>query len=235
MEVLGVIPAREGSTRLRGKPLADICGKPLILWTLEGAMKAKRLRRVLVATDSERIKRVVEGAGAEAVLTSPLHKSGTERVGEVAEKIKADAYLNIQADEPMIKGEALDLMVEELEKGEEFVSLYGEATAEEALDPNTVKVVLDHRGYSIYFSRSAVPFRGPFLKHIGIYGFLRDALLWFLSLGPSPLEDEEGLEQLRILYYGKRIKMLPWRESMISVDTERDLERVREVLCGKAN
>ncbi len=235
MEALGVIPAREGSTRLKEKPLAEICGKPLILWTLEGAMKAKKLRRVVVATDSGKIKRIVERAGAEAILTSPHHRSGTERVGEVAEKIKADIYLNIQADEPMIKGEALDLMVEEMEKGEEFVSLYGEATEEEALDPNTVKVVLDSRGYSLYFSRSPVPSRGPFFKHIGIYGFLRDALMWFLSLKPSPLEDRERLEQLRILYYGKKIKMLPWREPMISVDTEKDLERVREVLCGKVH
>ncbi len=235
MEVLGVIPAREGSTRLKGKPLVDLCGRPLILWTLKGARQAKKLTRVVVATDSEKIKEVVEGAGGEAIMTSPHHRSGTERLGEVAQNIHYQGYLNIQADEPMIKGEALDLLVEELERGEDFVSLYGELHPEEAEDPNTVKVVLDEEGYSLYFSRSPVPFRGPYLKHIGIYGFRREALMWFLSRDPSPLEASEGLEQMRILYYGKKIKMVPWKEPTVSVDTQKDLIKLREVLCGKAD
>ncbi len=233
MEIVGVIPAREGSTRLPRKPLQEICGKPLIIWTLEAALRARKISKVLVATDSERIKAVVEKAGGEALLTSSHHKSGTERVGEVAKKIRAEAYINIQGDEPTISGEALDLVAEELEKGQEFVSLFTDEDS--PLDPNIVKVVLDRDGYSLYFSRSPIPYSGPFFKHIGVYGFSAAALSWFLSLPPSPLEEAERLEQLRVLYHGKRFKMIYWEGKVYSVDTPSDLEKVREVLCGEKN
>ncbi len=233
MEIVGIIPAREGSTRLPAKPLREICGKPLILWTLEAVLRARTLSRVLVATDSEKIKHVVEMAGGQALMTSPHHRSGTERMGEVAKKIKADAYINIQGDEPTISPEALDAVAGELARGEELVSLY--TYAEDGSDPNTVKVVLDSEGYSVYFSRSPVPYKGPFYQHIGVYGFSSRALFWFLSLPTSPLETSEGLEQLRAIYHGRKFKMLYIRGKFISVDTPQDLEKAREVLCGEKN
>ncbi|MCD6454961.1 MAG: 3-deoxy-manno-octulosonate cytidylyltransferase [Candidatus Aminicenantes bacterium] len=235
MEILGVIPARYGSTRFPGKVLADICGKPMVIRVLEGISTAKKISRVLVATESQIVKKAVEASGWEAILTSEECKSGTERVGEVAKKIKADAYINIQADEPLIKGEAIDLIASALEDGEDFVSLYTSLREEEKDDPNKVKIVLNRQDYAIYFSRVPVPYRGPFFKHVGIYGYSRDGLFKYLELPPSPLELSEDLEQLRLIFHGEKIKMIKWDGKLVSVDTMEDLKLAKEVFCAEEN
>jgi len=235
MEILGVIPARYGSTRFPGKVLRNICGKPMIVRIIEGVSSAKKISDVIVATDEEPVKDEVKKWGGKAVLTSNKCKSGTERVGEVARMFKVDAYINIQGDEPLIKGEAIDLVAEAIEKGENFVSLFCKMKKEEEADPNRVKVVMDSNGYAIYFSRSPIPFGGPFLKHVGIYGYSREGLLKYLSLPESPLEISEKLEQLRLISNGERIKMIRWDGISFSVDTQEDIKKIEEVICGKKN
>lgn len=231
MEILGVIPARFGSTRFPGKVLADICGKPMVIRVLEGVRTATKLKGLIVATESPIVKKTVESYGWEAIMTSPACRSGTERVGEVAKKIKADAYINIQADEPLIKGEAIDLVARALEDGENFVSIYSGLENEEMDDPNRVKVIINREGYAVYFSRSPIPFGGPFFKHIGIYGFSREGLFRYLDLPICPLEASEKLEQLRLIFHGEKIKMLPWDGQLISVETPEDLRKAKEVIC----
>ncbi len=232
MEILGVIPARYGSTRFPGKVLADICGKPMVIRVLEGVSSSTRLKKIVVATESPIVKKTVESFGWRVILTSPDCRSGTERVGEVAKKIKADAYINIQADEPLITGDAIDLVATALEEGETFVSLFSGLENDEKDDPNKVKVIVNRENYAVYFSRAPIPYGGPYFKHIGIYGFSREGLFRYLELPASPLENAEKLEQLRLIFHGEKIKMLPWDGQLISVDTPEDLRKAKEVICG---
>ena len=235
---IGLIPARLAATRLPNKPLLDIAGKPMIQWVYERARAASSLDDVMIATPDDEIRRCVESFGGEAIMTSPDHRSGTDRLAEAARFLDADIILNIQGDEPLLEPEAVDALVRAMiefpdaQMGSLMCPL---ADASEEDDPAVVKVVTDREGFALYFSRSRIPYpRDPEAaqprKHIGIYAYRRDCLIAFSRLAPTPLEKAESLEQLRALENGYRIKMVETSFSPTSVDTPEDLERVRTLL-----
>ncbi len=239
MLIIGVIPARFASIRFPGKPLAPLAGKPMVLHVWEAARSAKRLDRVVVATDDERIAACVREAGGEARMTSAEAKSGTDRVAEVARSLPADAYVNLQGDEPLMPGGNVDRAVETLLAGEErsIATLAVPASPEEAADSNAVKVAVAREGRALYFSRSAIPFfrngAPAYRKHLGIYAYRADALAEIAALPPSPLEQAESLEQLRWLEAGYTIWVGRAVGDSIGVDTPADLidaeRRLQEV------
>ncbi|MBI1893008.1 MAG: 3-deoxy-manno-octulosonate cytidylyltransferase [Candidatus Rokubacteria bacterium] len=239
MTAIVVIPARYGATRFPGKLLADLHGKPLIQHAWERARELASVSRVLVATDDERISRAVLGFGGEVVMTRVDHPSGTDRVGEVARALSAELIVNLQGDEPLIDTKAVDELVRTMsrEPGIVMGTLAHAINQEgELASPHVVKVVVDQEGFALYFSRAPVPFarsRGkhPPLRHIGLYVYRRDFLLTLTSLPPSPPELTEGLEQLRALEHGYRIKVLLSPTPSFGVDTPEDLIRLRELLA----
>jgi len=230
MKVIGVIPARYASVRFPGKPLAPLSGRPMVLHVLAAARAAKRLDRVVVATDDARIAEVVRAGGGEAVLTSAEAASGTDRLAEAANREPADVYVNLQGDEPLMAPENVDLVVETLlaAPGREIATLalsgIGEAAAR---DPNVVKVVVAADGRALYFSRAAIPFprsgAPAFRKHLGLYAYRAETLRRLASLPPSPLERMESLEQLRWLEAGWSIWIGEAAADSIGVDTPEDL------------
>lgn len=241
MEVVGIIPARLVAVRLPNKPLLDIAGKPMIWWVWHHAKQAKTLSEVMVATPDEQIAEVVRAFGGIAVLTSPRHRSGTERLAEVAQGLSADIIVNVQGDEPLMPPENIDAAARPLMNDPSLVmsSLMCPATEEEKDKPTAVKVVVDRAGNALYFSRSRIPYpRDPsapavVYKHLGIYAYRRDFLLRYASMEPTPLEQMEMLEQLRVLENGYRIRMVCVEQTSIGVDTEEDLERVRAILAQR--
>ena len=237
MRTLCVIPARYASTRLPGKPLADICGKPMICRVLERASRAKKPEKVIVATDDERIYNAVRAEGGEAILTRADHPTGTDRLAEVAEAYtEVDLIVNVQGDEPLIEPSVIDDLIAPFEMEENLpmatVMVRMEDAAEQ-LNPNNVKVVVDKLGYALYFSRSLVPYpraaAGPVYKHIGIYAYRRDFLLRYARLEPTPLEKAESLEQLRALENGYGIRVLETDCRFVGVDTPEDLALVNKI------
>ncbi|MDP3723413.1 MAG: 3-deoxy-manno-octulosonate cytidylyltransferase [Candidatus Omnitrophota bacterium] len=251
MSVLVVIPARYGSVRFPGKPLALLQGKPVIQHVYERAVQAARMDDVVVATDDERIRDAVQRAGGKAVMTSPDARSGTERAAEVAQTHAAQVILNVQGDEPLIHPEQLDQVAEFLlaHRAIPMATLMTRLTRREELaNPNVVKVVVDQDGYALYFSRSPIPFiksegggsrveghPSPYWKHIGLYGYQRQLLLRFPHLEPTPLEQLEQLEQLRALEHGYQIRVLETAHDTIGVDTPDDLQRVEALLTGNVS
>ncbi len=237
MKAIGVIPARYGSKRFPGKPLADILGKPMIQYVWERASKTKTLEEVIIATDDERILRKAKEFGAEAVLTSPSLSSGTERVAEAVKDLDADIVVNIQGDEPLIEPRAIDEAIKSLIKDPKIpvaTLAYRMTKKEEIEDPNVVKVVFDKNNFALYFSRFPIPYsrehRLPIYKHIGLYVYRKEFLAKLVQLEPSPLEKIEDLEQLRVLENGYRIKIVKTECDSIGVDTPEDLERVKALL-----
>ncbi len=237
MRFVGVIPARYHSSRLPGKPLIKIAGKPLIQWVYERSCQAGRLAEVLVATDDERVFQVVSDFGGKAKMTRTEHLSGTDRVAEVAELTEGDVFVNIQGDEPLIAPSTINAIC--LPFQEDAALQITTARVEitdpaEVKSPHVNKVVVDRRDRALYFSRSVIPYpqSSPptFYKHLGIYGYRRDLLLTLSQLQPSPLEKIESLEQLRFLEEGIEIKVILVREDSIGVDTAEDIERVRPLL-----
>jgi 3-deoxy-manno-octulosonate cytidylyltransferase (CMP-KDO synthetase) len=238
--VLGVIPARFASTRMPGKPLALINDIPMVEWVARGASESEMMDDLVIATDDERVRDAVESSGRKTMMTSPTLLSGTDRVAIVAERFDHDLVINIQGDEPLIKGPMIDALAEALASDDSvpMATLGHPVSDEEAADPNVVKVVTDMRGRALYFSRAPIPYiRRPahegaqnYFKHVGIYGYRRDFLLKFAALPPSPLEQAEGLEQLRALEYGFPIRVVETQYRVMGVDTQEDLERVREAL-----
>ena len=237
MKVLCVIPARFASTRLPGKPLKDIAGKPMVVRVYERASQARLVDETLVATDDERIKTAVEAAGGKAMLTRADHATGTDRLAEVAEAYpEVDLIVNVQGDEPLIDPGLIDelagLFANEPELAMATVKTEIEDEAEQK-NPNNVKVVCDKAGYALYFSRSLMPYPRkdgcPVYKHIGIYAYRRDFLLHYAKMEPTPLEQAESLEQLRALENGYRIKVVETKAKFVGVDTVEDLERVNEI------
>lgn len=237
MKVLCVIPARYASTRLPGKPLKDIAGKPMVVRVYERASQAEKVDETLVATDDERIKAAVEAAGGRAMLTRAEHPTGTDRLAEVAEAYpEVDLIINVQGDEPLIEPALIDKLAKQFE-GDAALQMATVKTPmadeEEQQNPNNVKVVCDREGYAMYFSRSLLPYprRGgcPVYKHIGIYAYRRNFLLAYAQMEPTPLERAESLEQLRALENGFRIKVVETQASFVGVDTEEDLQRVNEI------
>ncbi len=238
MKIVGIIPARYASVRFPGKPLAPLAGRPMILHVLDAARSARRLDRVAVATDDERIARTVREAGGEAVMTSPLAASGTDRLVEAAGALTADVYVNIQGDEPMMSPENIDRAVEALLAGPQrkIATLAIPLAASGAADPNTVKVAVARDGRALYFSRAAIPyFRSGeplYRKHLGIYAYRAETLGEIAALPPSPLERAESLEQLRWLEAGYAIWVGEAASDSIGVDTPEDLARA-ELLMKK--
>lgn len=243
MEIVAVIPARFASTRLPGKPLLSDTGKPLIQHVVEAARRARRLQRVIVATDDRRIADAVAAFGGEAVMTRDDHPSGTDRVAEVAAGLPdARIIVNLQGDEPEISGAALDLVVSLLEDdpGAPMATLATPIRDESVYrDPSCVKVVRAQSGRALYFSRSPIPCHrdglpdpsgatGLALLHLGLYAYRRDFLLTLAQLPPSPLERAEKLEQLRVLEAGHAIAVGIVEEPSIGIDTPDDYRRFVE-------
>ncbi|UZD42952.1 3-deoxy-manno-octulosonate cytidylyltransferase [Selenomonas sputigena] len=237
MRTLCVIPARYASTRLPGKPLADICGKPMICRVLERASRAQKPEKVIVATDDERIYDAVRAEGGEAILTRADHPTGTDRLAEVAEAYpEVDLIVNVQGDEPLIEPSVIDDLIAPFEMDENLpmaTVMVRMDDAAEQLNPNNVKVIVDKLGYALYFSRSLVPYpravAGPVYKHIGIYAYRRDFLLRYARLEPTPLERAESLEQLRALENGYGIRVLETDCRFVGVDTPEDLALVNKI------
>lgn len=231
---VGIIPARYDSTRFPGKPLHPILGKPMIQRVYEGARTARLLSRVIVATDDERIVAAVEGFGGQAVMTSPRHPSGTERVAEAARGLEETIVVNIQGDEPLIEGGLIDGLVEALQDESVPMASVMVRTPDLNLihDRNVVKVVVDKDGFALYFSRSPIPYDPAdyFLRHIGIYGYQREFLAGYGKLAPTRLEQDEKLEQLRVLENGFRIKMVETASPTLSVDVPGDIMKVETAL-----
>jgi 3-deoxy-manno-octulosonate cytidylyltransferase (CMP-KDO synthetase) len=251
---VAVIPARYGSSRLPGKPLLEIAGKPLILWVAERALAAHSVSRVIVATDDVRIFDAVTSAGFEAMMTSGDHASGTDRVAEVARALDARIIVNVQGDEPLIEPETIDRAVHELSKNADMLmaTTFEQITeAAEVLNPAVVKVVVDGDGYAASFSRNPIPWPNQavtqhgsieaalrntpallfsFRKHTGLYAYRRDFLLEFADWPQSESERRESLEQLRAVERGVKIKVVAAAAPSIGVDTIEDLERVRALV-----
>jgi 3-deoxy-manno-octulosonate cytidylyltransferase (CMP-KDO synthetase) len=248
-----IIPARFASTRLPGKALLEIDGKPMICWVAERAMEARNVSRVIVATDDERIVDVVRSAGCEALMTRPDHSSGTDRIAEIAETLDdVDVIVNLQGDEPLISGQTIERAVEASDPDVGIVTTWEAIeTAVDVLNPDVVKIVVDESGRALYFSRSPVPYPreavrkhvtlenalrnepgllGHFRKHTGLYVYRKEVLLEFTRWPPSNLERAECLEQLRALEHGVKIKAIEASSPSIGVDTIEDLERVRALI-----
>jgi 3-deoxy-manno-octulosonate cytidylyltransferase (CMP-KDO synthetase) len=240
LTVLGVIPARLQSQRLPRKVLRDIAGRPLVVRTYDAAKRSRHLSDLLVATDSEEVAGVCSAHGVPAVVTSPDHPSGTDRVWEVAQHRAADVYVNIQGDEPLITpGHIERLVTPFLTEAETQVStLCIRATDDELPNPAVNKVVTGVDGYALYFSKYPIPYdrdgRGTMrYKHVGLYAYRKSALEAFHALPPSPLELTERLEQLRFLEHGIRIRVVETDEPTIGVDTEDDLRAVEAWLAAR--
>jgi 3-deoxy-manno-octulosonate cytidylyltransferase (CMP-KDO synthetase) len=238
-----IIPARMASTRLPGKPLADICGRTMIEWVYRRAASARGVDAVMVATPDVEIAEAVLGFGGRAVMTSDEHRSGTDRVAEAAAELEdEDIVVNVQGDEPMITPEAVESLIPPLESSDapDITSLMRAVTPDEAADPNLVKVVVDLGCRALYFSRSMIPYLRndvPGLRiwgHVGIYAYTVRALRAFSRLEPTPLETAESLEQLRAVENGWDIRMVETSFKPIGVDTEADLERVRRLFASNS-
>jgi 3-deoxy-manno-octulosonate cytidylyltransferase (CMP-KDO synthetase) len=242
--VVVIIPARYESTRFPGKPLADLHGQPMIQRVYERARATRGVERVLVATDDTRIRAAVDGFGGDAVMTNPAHRTGTDRIAEVAAGLDADVIVNVQGDLPLLDPAMVDAAVAPLQAdaGLPMATIKTAIrTREERESPNVVKVVTDRDGYALYFSRSPLPYdrdgapdTGLGYKHIGLYAYRRDFLPSFARLAPTPLERAEQLEQMRALEWGFRIKVAEVAAASIEVDTPRDLDRAREQLAARA-
>lgn len=240
MKILGIIPARFGSTRFPGKPLVQIDGKTIIQRVYEQCSKSTKLNEIVVATDDLRIKDHVDGFGGKAILTSEFHPSGTDRCAEayllMKQKGDYDYIINIQGDEPFIKPEAIDELIELLDYKTEIATVVKKIEDRETLeDPNVVKAVLTMRKQALYFSRAVIPYvRGverenwfehsDFFKHIGIYAFRNDVLEQIVKLPTNVLENTEKLEQLRWLGYGYKIMVKETNYDSVGIDTPEDLE-----------
>ena len=238
-EVVGVIPARYRSVRFPGKPLALLRGKPLIQWVWEGARKARRLNRLLVATDDALIAETVRRFGGEAVMTPPHLPSGTDRVWAAVRGTKARIAVNIQGDEPLVRPAMVDRLVEALQRRPQagMATLrYRMKGPKDYTNPNVVKVITDEKGWALYFSRSPVPhFRKAktdfiWYKHLGLYAYRRPVLERFIQWLPSALERAEQLEQLRALEHGVKMQVVDSPAHTVGVDTPEDLERVERLL-----
>jgi 3-deoxy-manno-octulosonate cytidylyltransferase (CMP-KDO synthetase) len=236
MKVIAVVPARLASTRLPRKMLRQINGRPLVLWVYDAVRKCTRLDDVILATDSEDILQAGTRHGCKVRMTSDKHRSGTERVHEVSQSIAADVYINVQGDEPMVRPEQIDTIVDLMTRNEIMVgTLKTPAKAEDVGNPNAVKIVTDSDGKALYFSRATIPhdrdgIHPKYFKHLGIYAYRKPALDRFVGLPESSLERAERLEQLRFLENGIPIYAAETPFDSIGVDTEEDFQRVQELL-----
>lgn len=234
MKIIGIIPARYGSTRLHAKPLANINGKPMVQHVFENASRSKLLSMIIVATDDKRIFETVMGFGGNAIMTSKSHKSGTDRVGEAARKMKCEIAVNIQGDEPYVHPANIDRAIEPLlkDKAINVSTLCCRISDKKDIsNPNIVKVVLDNDNFALYFSRSVIPHNRDggnvtYYKHLGLYVYRNSYLQKLVRLKPVKIEMAEKLEQLRVLVNGERIKVIETKIDSHSVDTKEDLKKI---------
>ncbi len=241
--IVGIIPARFASTRLMGKPLANIGGKPLIQHTYESSSKSKLIKKIIIAVDDEKVAQICREFGADTILTPKEIETGSDRIAYVLQKIEdAEIIVNIQGDEPFISGKMIDQAIEPLlfDKNVHVSTLVKKIeSVKELKSPDVVKVVFDYNNYAMYFSRAAIPFvrnvlskeiaieKTEYYKHIGLYVYRRDSLLKFTNIKPTDLEKAEKLEQLRMLENGFKIKVVVTDIESIGVDTPKDLKRAR--------
>ena len=231
-----IIPARYGSSRLEGKPLIVVCGKPIIQWVYEKAQQSKLADIIIVATDDQRIYDAVKSFGGNVEMTSPEHKCGSDRIKEVVMRHPEISYVvNLQGDEPLIKPGSIDAVAKNVKEDKlaDISTLIRKITPEEAENPNLVKCVVDNFGFAMYFSRSKIPFernvgKSDFYGHLGIYGYKRDALIRMTELPQSSCEMSESLEQLRALQNGMKIK------TSVGIDTIEDLEKFKSIISVKS-
>src|SRR5215470_7945411 len=244
-KIVIVIPARYGSTRLPGKPLVQIAGKPMVQRVYERARLAMGGTRVIVATDDERVLKAVEGFGGEARMTRPDHRTGTERIAEVAAHTEGEVFVNVQGDEPLLDPAAVDTAVGALlEEPAAAIATVAVPirTPADIMDPNVVKTVLDFEDNALYFSRAPIPWvrdsaskiHARHLKHLGLYVFQREALLEYPTLPQGELERIEQLEQLRWMENGWKIRVAEVEHDAVSVDVPKDVARVERLLGGKS-
>lgn len=236
-KAIAVIPARLGSTRLARKVLREIAGKPMVQRVYEAAKRCTLLQDVIIATDADEVMRLAQNHGWNAQMTSMAHRSGTDRVNEVAQRMLADVYVNIQGDLPLLRPEQIEALLKPLERPEVMVStVKTPCKPEEIGNPNAVKVVTDKNGRALYFSRSTIPCDRDrsgniqYFKHLGLYAYRSAALQRFCSLPESRLEAAERLEQLRLLENGIDIYVEETLFGSVEVDTEEDLKKVEAIL-----
>jgi len=236
MKAVAVIPARLASTRLPRKMLREIAGKPLIGIVYEAVRSSPLLADVIVATDSDEIMAICDQRGWNAQMTSASHRSGTERVHEISNRVSADVYINVQGDEPMVRSEQIAALIQVMESPSVQVGTLKTPAAEEDIqNPNAVKVVTDLNGRALYFSRATIPYDRDrttprYFKHLGLYAYRKPALDAFVKLPESALEKSERLEQLRFLENGIPIYVGETPYDSVGVDTEEDLKRVMKIL-----
>lgn len=243
MKIIGVIPARYQSSRLPGKPLADICGKPMIWWVYNRAKLVKRLNEVIVATDDERIEEVCRKYKIPVIMTSKDHKNGSERLSEVAKKTDGDVYVTIQGDEPLLEPKTIEKVLDTLFSEPDIPCATLKTAYHNPVDVingTTPKVVTDIKGDILLFTRSAIPYPKAALdyiiyKPIGVYAFKREMLLKYGELEMGPLEKAEEIELLRLVEHGYKIRISEVESETIAVDTFKDLERVREYISSHPN
>lgn len=239
MRTIAVIPARLASTRLPRKMLREIAGKPLVGWVYEAVRSSPFLSDVIVATDSEEILEICRRNGWKAQMTSPAHRSGTERIHDVSNSIAADVYVNVQGDEPLVRPEQIATLLEVMkDPAVQVGTVKTPCPSEEVRNPNAVKVVTATDGRALYFSRATIPFdrdgTSPrYFKHLGLYAYRKSALDLFVSQPESTLEKSERLEQLRFLENGVPIYVGETPFDSVGVDTEEDLQRVAEILSKR--
>jgi len=241
--VVGIIPARYGSSRFRGKIIAPITGKPMIQWVYERAKKSELLDELYVAVDDVRVQSIVKGFGGKAIMTGTHHQSGTDRIGEVIQKVKSDIIVNIQGDQPIFDPLMIDEAVQPLIDDSEVSMSTLKTQIEEAdyNNPDVVKVVVDENDYALYFSRSLLPYPRhdedlSVFEHIGIYVYRKDFLQDYLTWPQGKLEKIESLEQLRVLEKGYKILVIETKTNRLagtSVDTREDLEKVEKIIKEK--
>lgn len=237
-----IIPARYGSSRLEGKPLLQACGKPIIQWVWEKARKCNNIDRVIIATDDERIYNACKGFGAEVEMTSTEHKSGSDRIAEVAQRHPEISYIiNLQGDEPLIEPANIELVRKGIvdDDNADISTLVREIDDEDEINnPNLVKCVFDNNGYAMYFSRSKIPFernitddkKWTFYGHLGIYGYKKEALFRMTQLPQSSYEMSEKLEQLRALQNGMKIRVAVVDNVPVGIDTIEDFEKFKSLV-----
>lgn len=241
MKIIGIIPARYASSRFPGKPLADIGGKPMIWWVYQSASRVKDLQEVFVATDDERIYSECKRFGMKVIMTSDTHPTGTDRVGEVAQKIQADLYVNVQGDEPLIAPETICSAIEPFYKDNNIVvtNLMTEVKRQTDLINSTVpKVVVNANSEAVYLSRLPVPYPKntdglKYYKQVCVYGFTPMALETFCRLSKGPSERAEDIELLRFIENGIRVKMIEVEQDTVAVDTPSDLKIVRKLIFDR--
>jgi len=238
--VVGVIPARYGSSRFRGKVLAEIAGKPMIQWVYEQASQSKILDQLFVAVDDTRVLNCVKGFGGKAVMTKDSHQSGTDRIAEAVEQIPADIIVNIQGDQPLLDPQMIDEAVQPMlnDTTVQMSTLKIKINEEDYSDPAVVKVVVDENDFALYFSRSLIPYSRDNVavnvyEHVGLYVYRKEFLLQISVMPQSHLEKIEMLEQLRVLEGGYKIKVIETKSKHaagVSVDTQDDLARVEKLM-----